>query len=352
MDEFFSKYLVYQLSLTKSTNFSQLYNVIKGKRTASMLFISFKNRWNNLFGIEPTMSRASFTHFINLLKKNLMVQVANQEIEITEKGKEYSHAFIQEFRRYETPLNIGFNRVIRAFWLKVNFIVQVVSEYLHHNSQYTPLESDLSQQLWVKRWLKKQGGLSAIVSSWVKESIKLVEVIPNEYDRKLLTFQLIGHQHTGLTNEQLCQRLQITPFQLKLDRLYAIQSVIKRLDSSTTPLIYSIYHEALEEESYGLSSTSMETYYYLKCGLNIEEIARKKRVKNSTVNEHILELAISMESFPRLKFIKKQNEQKLNNLFDENLMIRYKDAKNKVSELNFLEFRLLQVERIYNEFAK
>ena len=100
------------------------------------------------------------------------------------------------------------------------------------------------------------------------------------------------------------------------------------------------------ETNHGLSMSTNETFQLLGQGYSISDIANIRRLKENTIREHILELAFILYDFPFEAFVPEELYQDLHTAFEKNEDYAYRDAKSDFEELEFIYYRLVELERM------
>lgn len=264
-------------------------NTLKNRRTVSTLFWAKQYGLLNWTGAYRSLERKEFDHSIKRLVKDNLIRLdsAGQAL-LTTSGvlkqeelvdEEYQPYFFDWYwlantRRIEQRLLLG---------------IQVVSELTYHNRYYAPLTNEYHEQQVVKHWLFNWRGNIA------KQLFKELELFGNSLesvDERLVNYffySLIGHQITGKNELQFCQQLPIPKGQLpiiKQDALLAIAAFANSYQGALSRLLEELLAPS------PLSYSGNQTLLLYQRGYSITQIAKRRKIKENTVREHLLETAI------------------------------------------------------------
>lgn len=328
---------------------STLYHILTGKRTASILFKAHSYHMINFFSIFPHLQRGQYDKMIQrfIAKGWINSKKTNEDLYLCEKGKKEVEKY---FSKHFYPININQmtqGKPTKEFWKKILFLTQVLSELRYKNNYYLPIEKEWNRQLWVKNWLKRNPlEKQELAVSFGKEWIQLLKEL-NTIDAEIIVSQLTGHEKFGKTSAQLAVKYGVEPIEIAflLQRI-VIQLMNKVNDKKENyPLFYFIYQECVRDRFSSLSQSTKLTAQYLEEGLSIEKIAMRRKLKINTISEHIIELAIIFPDFKVSSFIPQNEYKQLNTLFNSDEEITYKELLNRMPQIPFSWYRLVQVER-------
>ncbi|MTD38950.1 hypothetical protein GIX45_09935 [Erwinia sp. CPCC 100877] len=323
---------------------STLYHLLKGKRTTSVLLYGFL--YNNLvfFQLCPTLSQKQFEAWIEeLCLAHLLERDADEQAFITEKGQKLLHEKVDP---YPWLNNYQFGKTDEGCWRLLQFSVQVVSHLSYADKEYIPLElSPFYQQLLKQaiRSFSKKELIAACRNEWAT----IFSLLPSE-EADFLAQQFSGYQFIGKTSYQL-QHNQADEYHAFLSRkailhhlLYLITendeiSVLKRI---IAPLIKQNENQSMNE-----------TKRYLNQHYSVAQIAQQRNIKKSTVQDHLIELALTTD-FPFHQFISTETNRLLNQLAPPYQDWQYRRLKESAPALDYFEFRLYQISKIKEEREK
>lgn len=267
--------------------FTTLYHFLKGKKTSSILTFGFFNSLLPYFNLFPDLSLNEYRQIIDTLLKDNDLEIVETEpfVKITTKG------LAKVGRPSFQNLN-GFNyyRFANDFWRMLQFLTQVISEKRYNNTRYIPIESNLFYQYQLKMWIKSQSNhwLKGIMDEWL--------AILNELEEKsslLLVEQLMGHKTTGLTKRQLSTKYDLAIWVCDIKSKEALHELITCVLQKKKKYLY-LNHLLEFSKKIQPEDTVVITERLFNEGLAIQEIAKIRRLKESTVTDHLIEMLVSL----------------------------------------------------------
>lgn len=347
-DDYFTNYLLSFFSLDRELRLPQVLHVLRGKRTPSMYYLTEINKWHHGFSLAKNMQTEKVEQvFDGLLESNLisrsgdgyMLTAAGQEALTRYFSGHYFPARIQSFA------NINLRR---PFWERMQLYTQVFSEFSYKNSQYIPIVKHPLHQENVRQLFQAAGdNREAVFSQWKNEQYFLFERMPEKEANTVANF-LTGHNVIGMTRKQMADFHQMTDTEFHfylMDTMELMIETIKQLKENL-PLIHEILQQLNRETNFGLAASTFQTYLLLRNGKSIEEISIQRNIKPNTVKEHLLEIAFTLDDFDYNAFIPAGIYMGLKSDFSKQANLSYKEARERWEELEFYQYRLVELERL------
>ena len=266
---------------------SSVCHLLNGKRTASVLTFGFFQDSLPFFGLFPNMT-------IEFLKKRCLQLGAQGLLDreddrfiITAKGLATIDGEILGLaNKYD---GVCYSRTAQPFFELLLFATQVVSHASYQERHYIPIDSNNFHQYQVKRWYAKHKVNPTFIADFYQEWERLVLAFP-ESERESLVAMLSGVTQVGQTFDQAFYQdvQQCSKVEKYLMKTALQHAFIKEVDSFSGdyPLFYSLYAILLETAG---NRSAAETYRLSKAGHSVEAIKIKRRLKESTIVDHIIE---------------------------------------------------------------
>lgn len=347
-DEYTQFYILSFFNKEKITSVSQILHIFHAKRTPSMFYVIEINDWHHGFALTSTVNRDDLEKTIQiLLQKRCIIEKGKGYI-LTSIGKQECSAYFKSHyfpQKIKTFINAN---VRQSFWNRLQLFIQVFSELSYKNAQYTPVIKHPHHQESVRQLFQQfPTERDEIFSKWVAEQSFLFEKLEIN-QANVLASQLTGHGVIGGTASQIATELQMMPreFYFYLQDAIEILLQVIRDHEATVSLTAAILKQVDQEENFGLSASTRQTYELIKKGETIEQIARRRSIKENTVYEHILEMAFIFRNFPSNNFIPENIYTYLHKRFDEKKDYDYRQAMEENDAIKFMHFRLVELERM------
>ena len=347
-DEYFYYYLLSYFKKEKEVKASQILHVLKGKKTPSMYYLTEINQWHHGFSLAKRIEKKQIEAIITkAFRENRLVKTETGYL-LTELGQKSIENYFKNHYYPSTVHSFQSIDLYEPFWNRIQLFSQVFSEYSYQNNMYTAIIKNPQEQEQVRLLFQaSQGKIELVLEQWVREQKFIFKKI-SEAQANLLANTLTGHQIIGKTRNQLSAELQMTALELKFYLRDAIEEVISVIKSHREEL--ALTAEILEQTQldyyYSMSKSTYRTYKMLKKGINISEIARKRKIKENTIKEHILEIAFVLSDFPTEHFVPAKIYQLLLKKFRNSEKYSYREAMADQKGLEFYHYRLVELERM------
>ena len=340
-------YLLSFFNLQEPTSSSQLLHVFQGKRTPSMFYLTEKNGWHHAFSqfkritieeIEKTVHQIFQKEWLSPTEKGFVLT----EIGVNELESYFNQRYFPKINRF-TNLNIR-----SSFWERYQLFAQTFSEMTYENQHYSPVIKHPQHQENVRLLFQQYPDQrKELVKKWVEEQNFLFTHLEESHSNTVIA-QLSGHQIIGETKSQLQELLEMDQFEYALYHQDIIEEILNLIEenSEVLVLLHAIVYQLHRETNYGLSSSTYISYELLKQGFDIENIASRRQLKENTIREHILEMAFVLCDFPNAKYVPQPIYEQLHKGFETIDNYTYRDAMGAVDGLEFMYYRLVEIERI------
>lgn len=348
--KYFLFYILSYFQEDKRVRESQIFHILRGKRTPSMFYMTEMNKWHHGFSNEPRIEREQLKRLLNRLETADLITPKEKGYLLTKKGKESVQAYFQKHYFPQKIKSFSNLHIHHSFWNRVQLFTQVFSETSYQNNSYIPIIKDPIHQERVRQLFQEVNGkIHLVLSQWIEEQQVILKELESKKATVLANF-LTGHQILGKTRIQIAKELGMSLDELKVYLRDLLEEVIEKIKAQKKqlPLHYEIIRQINEENFLGLSQSTYQTYQMLSHGLGIEQIANERQIKENTVKEHILEIAFIFDAFPVSEFVSQEMYADLSKQFEQDKAFTFKKAVLKNEELEFYHYRLVELERMRN----
>lgn len=347
-DCYFDYYILSYFNTEKVVRLSQILHVLRGKKTPSMYYLTEINQWHHGFSLEKRIEKSDLRVIIRWTLGNQLLISKEQGFLLTDKGKKSLNQYFENHYYPKEIKNFTNIDLYLPFWDRLQLFTQVFSEYSYKNVDYMAVIKNPYHQEKVRQLFQAaQGKIDEILSQWIKEQEFIFENL-EEGKANILASFLTGHNKVGKTRKQLANELKMLDYEFRFYLRDLVGEVIEiiRNNSNELVLIFDILNQTMNEYFISLSKSTYRTYQMLEQGDHLNKIASVRRIKESTVKEHILEIAFVLESFPTDKFIPKEIYNYLDEQFKKDIDYSYKEALSANPEIEFYHYRLVELERM------
>ncbi|WP_423189527.1 helix-turn-helix domain-containing protein [Alkalibacterium sp. f15] len=344
-DDFLANYILSLFNKNTIVTIKQLSLIASGKRTPSVLFNVEKNKLYALFALFPELSIKDWERIIHLLIAQQCIMIADDHLKITPVGLKEKENFKKDFPFINNLDQLRYATTKQLFWSRFIFITQIFSEYSYQNKDYVPYLSNLDNQLSIKKWLVGYGkAMDELTLMWFEELNALLRSFSTDHSN-FIAGHFVGHNINGSTSRQIqnTHDLSTEHYKVLIDQL---SYKIALRDENSFPLISSLWKHTYKDSDEGLSHSVWISKKMLGKGISLNEVAKRRKLKDNTIKEHILECVL-IEDWPYYKqYISATHYTELHSLFESKQVSTYAEAKTIIEGLDFFSYRLIEIERI------
>jgi uncharacterized protein YpbB len=229
----------------------------------------------------------------------------------------------------------------REFWERLTLLIQVVSNLVFQEAQYVPIQKNKQVHNWIKGFFHRNQLKRSVLSKSI--FLELVDCLEGtkEFDPSVFIFRLSGHNRIGLTSQQTAEKLKMEFSQYHLEFQNILHYLIRKIegDLNRYPVLSSLITNTNIKDF--LTNSSQRTFELLQKGYSMAEIANKRRLKMSTIEDHIVEIALNIEGFSIDPFIDQSTQKSIISVARKSASKQLKIIKNNVITANYFEIRLV-----------
>lgn len=286
---------------------SGIFHLLRGKQSAQTIQDSF------LFHVEPFfhsfdgMDRRIYDHLSEECKKRgwtVLEGAMKEKCMLTLSG-------LEALKRFEKncsfPDGLSFTENINSetdFWLKLQLMVQTLSELAHQRNAFLPVTRQAAVTESVRRFLKNSALDRRMLARSVFEELRRLMVQIPKGEADMLAAQMTGSGMSGLTVDQLSHYFGRDTFECQLLFKSALRRLLHQLAAG--PSDFPNLGCFLDRNRGTLSASAGQTFRFLREGLSIETISKKRKLSLGTIEDHVVEIALKIPDFDEAFFLPEQ----------------------------------------------
>lgn len=325
--------------LHRERTVSGAFHLLKGKRSGQTIQDVGIFKLYAYFGILPKLSRANFERELDLLlAQSFIILRENGYYELTEKGIEQAmQPFDYEFDGWHYRGNE------HLFFARLSLVIQSLSHQIHDIRAFIPIEKNEKVQRWVRGFLVnnhyRTKQLQPKLIAEIEQSIHMTSL--DDSQKELIISRLTGYKLAGLTWQQLAFHQKRTERDVQLCYISALHNWLNVLYGNSTlfPLLSQMMQNVRVEIP--LTGSAFQTAQLFKQGHTIEQISAFRRLKSSTVEDHIVELAMNDTEFELSQFVSLEDATLVRTAIEDYNTRKLKVLHEVVSHLSFFQLRLV-----------
>lgn len=286
---------------------SGIFNLLTGKRSSQTLQDARGYKLDSFFGIYKSLNRKRFDDVVKVLedKNQIFIQSGSFPI-LTQAGE-------NTLKIYNGPNLNYFNgmkdhQLVDEFEKRVVLLIQTWTSVEKGQNGFIPIVDDPKVQRWVKQtFMQTKNSKAAYITSMYNEIHKLLKE-RSTIEAELFAFRMTGAGIIGMTREQLGQRYNLTVEDVEVGLKHVFHYIYQIVNENPRP--FPTLHrcaEGLDSQSL-ITESAKRTYYYIQKGWTIDAITKKRRLKRSTIQDHIVEAALVIPNFPIISFLSRDDQ--------------------------------------------
>lgn len=319
-----------------------VFHILKGKKSSQTLQDGHLFQIAYFFQSYHFITREEFDKIIAQSELvNWIQPVKEQHYLLSAEGKKYLEKQLAE-KPFPTYLNgWTYHSLTDAFWGRLSLLVQVCSNVVHNNSQYIPIQGKHEIQSWVKKFLNESS------KSWIELAEQLYRELIVCFEKEksinpsVVVIRLTGHNNFGLTSQQAAVYLghEFTYYHLEFNNVlhYLLKSI------QDNPVHYQLLFSIIKDlnNPFSFTISTKKTYALLKSGLTIEQIALIRKLKRSTIEDHIVEIAFNDKQFDITPFVPSEKQNVILKSARKIGSKQLKQIRELTNNVDYFEIRLV-----------
>ena len=315
------------------------YHLLRGKRSGQTIQDVGIYHLHNYFGLLPKLDRKIYNETLSRL-------TSSNYLTIDEDGKYDLTTFtlnkLEHFRKIPFD-GWHFRGNEHLFFARLSLVVQALSYKYAGQMSFIPIQKDEQVQQWVREFLVHHDYQKAPLQSMLlKEIIQSLEKInlPNK-EKEIVINRLSGHELAGLTWQQISVQAEMAEMDIQLLYISCLHSWLNEIILNER--LYPILHQLTRDIKIKipLSGSAFQTAELFYKGCSIKEISEIRRLKESTIEDHIVELAMNEPQLPIEQFITKEDMEKILTVVNDYQTRKLKILHEILPHLSYFQIRLV-----------
>jgi uncharacterized protein YpbB len=330
-----------------------IYHLLKGKKSSQTIQDAHFFQLGHLFQTYPFLSREGYSESIAILQQQSFLEKLDSNAIVTQKGLDHIEEYFLHHPFPKQLHGLKYQDTANLFWKRLSLTIQVMSNLVNNENRYYPIQRDAALLRWMKSFLRKQSQPKEELSAVLYDELaEFFSCNPPE-EPEILVVRLTGYQYIGKTVKQASEFLNIEESEYWYRFLHLLHALIQKVTEE--PAQYPLLH-AMISDSYqrmALTRSTQRTYDLLNDHYKISEIAVMRNLKTSTIEDHIIEIALNEPEFAIDSYLDEKTKQRIF-LASETLgHKKLKSIKEAVGNASYFQIRLALAKRgQINEHAR
>ena len=315
---------------------SAAFHILQGKRSGTTMQDVGLYKLFPYFGIFRKFPRQEFDRLVQQLQHNDYIEIEDSgHFRLLPKGRE---SLQEPFDLYLDGWHYRGNE--HLFFGRLSLIIQALSHQAAGHKAFAPIERNEAIQQFSRRYLTYHNFHTKPIQQAFREQLLACFEDTQLTDEQLniVTQRLHGAEVFGYTWAQIAENCERDVLSCQLLFISALHKILYQLEqqhySMLQPLVYGVKITNVLTESAQLTAN------LLLQGRTLDEIAQIRRLKMSTIEDHIVEFAMYEPSFPIDVFISQQDREKVYEAIDSYMTKKLKVLKEAVPHLSYFQLKL------------
>lgn len=284
--------ILYQIlvTLNNERTVSSAYHLLKGKRSGQTIQDVGIFKLHMYFGLLPKLKRSLFDEAIVELQNQGIIHIEeNGFYQMNTDMPVENHPYYYNGWRYRGNEH--------QFFSRLSLLVETLSYVKHRIRYFAPTEKNTDTQQFIRAFLKKNAFQTESFRQQLHDELHLCLAHDSltELQRELIVSRLSGVNIAGVTWKQLAQMNNLEQMDVYLIYISSLHLLLNRILTEDVPILRKLATNI--EVTTPLTESTKQTAFYIQKGYSIDQIANVRRLKTSTIEDHIVEMALNIPSF-------------------------------------------------------
>jgi uncharacterized protein YpbB len=318
-----------------------LYHLFQGKRSSQTIQDAHLYQLTSFFHTIPSFTRIQLEKTVQgLLTNGMAEEIAETKVILTDKGNREL-----EFQLAKVPLpqylnGWKYHQVTDVFWERLTLLIQVCSNLINRERNFIPIRNKKEVLTWVKQYISQQEEDRYKLAE--KLFFELTDALDNPHTRPdFIVIRLTGFKKIGLTSVQAAEMASVEHANYHFEFLNGLHALFDKVlrNPSSYPLLKGLIKEP--DQKVPLTLSTKKTFGLLHKGYSLEEIAASRNLKLSTIEDHVVEIALSVDEFDIDFYVNPEEQQKIIRAAKVVSAKKLKLIKEQVSDVTYFKIRLV-----------
>lgn len=326
-------------NFNQERSISAPFHLLRGKRSGQTVQDVGIYHLHQYFGILPKLTRTKYNEELSAL-------IENQSLIVKEDGLyELTMNAAEQMKKMKSLSFDGwhYRGNEHIFFARLSLIIQTLSHQRAGQMTFIPIQKDEQVQQWAKDFLKanqyKDGQLQPRLLNEMHSSLEQTTV--EELGKNILILRLSGFGSSGLTWQQISYQENMNEIDLQVIYIATLHNWMNEIltNGGDFPLLYQMA-EGLRIKN-PLTGSAFHSAELFNNGHSLDEISKIRNLKMSTIEDHIVELAMNEPQFKVEQFVSTEDIQKVFTAVDDYNTRKLKVLHEVVPHLTYFQLRLI-----------
>lgn len=325
--------------LNGERSISGAFHLLKGKRSAQTVQDATLFQMQPLFGMFKELTEPTLSELTQQVQTSSFFVERNEAFILTEEGQVHLANWLNKHSYIEQINGWKYGTIAPLFWRRVTLLVQTLAN-LYANERFVPVTNDLHTQQFIKKMLPQVKGECRQMQLSLFQELKELLSQQEPIHAELFVQQLSRPRRFGLSKPQLAYQYGIPVEQVQLRHTSTLHQILARVAlDNRFPLMRSLAKENQRLEG---TASAKKTAALLPYVQSIEALAEKRVLKQSTIEDHLVELALLNPDFQIDRYVTSEARTEIERMYLREKTLKLKVIHDKLlGKASYFEIRLV-----------
>ncbi|WP_400242061.1 helix-turn-helix domain-containing protein [Niallia sp. JL1B1071] len=316
-------------------------HILNGKKSSQTIQDIHIFQLTSLYQSFPMLSRVQLEEVVHILyKEKWLVKSGDNHYFINDTRKIELENLLKENLLPNYLNGWKFHAITEPFWQRLSLFIQVASHLSENSIRYIPVQRNPVTQLWLKETLHSISMERNEINKYLyKDLVNCLDGI--EINPAILINRLTGMKEIGLTSDQAALELKMDPSLYQLSFLAILHFMIERILSNKEEYSLLRYMIKDNKKNFTLTASTAKTYDFIQKGYNIEEIVHIRNLKQSTIEDHLIEVLLNVPEFPVHSLVSEEKIRRIKKSIEQSSSKSLKVIKQQLADVSYFEIRVV-----------
>jgi len=332
--------------LNQERTSSSVYNLLIGKKAIQTIQDARFYHLADYYGIYPDLTKMDYNQQLQqLLEADYLLEDDEQRLQITKKGQAWLTANKTTLAGF---YGSAYKNMIEPFKQRFLLFIQTFTNIAKNEYQFIPISDNHEIEQFVKGFYKQYKHRSMDMLKQLYMELEQALSMLSELEASMFVDRLTGFYSYGSSLQQLSQDYQqsIPDCYLTLQKVFYHLLYVQEHGENYS--ILKLFVKNLGTADTPLSQTAQFTLRLLQKRHTFDEIMRIRRLKENTIQDHLVEIAMHEEAFPFFDYLDSSIYEEIKEVVHRKQTYRLKEIKINVHpDISYFQIRLALV--LYNK---
>ncbi|WP_100010768.1 helix-turn-helix domain-containing protein [Lentibacillus sediminis] len=318
------------------------YHVLTGKRSIQTLQDAHLYALESFFGTAKSLDKQVFDKKVDqLARENLLRQTAPSVYQVSSQGEEWLKHHSQQL-----PMayfnGLACHEAGNLFAKRLLLLVQTLTNSQNNHFSFIPVVDHQDAENWVRQFYQaNRFQENKLLPQLYKELYHLLKRF-SDREAGMFVDRLTGYKNYGMSRFQLAEKYSLPEADVPLYLLAITHQMLTLLEEENTKYRVLTYIRSDLQQSPMLTNSAAITQRLLHQGNTISQIAAKRRLKENTIYDHVVEIALYDANFPTEHFMDRNTHLEIIHAINQKKTQKLKQLKEAVhDEISYFQIRLV-----------